>query len=64
MLYPAFLLRLFFEAEDGGNMTLDINGLRSLISKKRASFISTDVRTSFPTYMEGKCWEEAKNNWL
>jgi hypothetical protein len=48
--HPGFLLGLFFDPEDGGDMFLPnvgcFNGLHGVISQKIVLFITTAVRTS------------------
>jgi hypothetical protein len=52
-LLLCFLLGLFFDPEDGGDMfpkrRLTFNGLHGVISQKIVLFITTAVRTSNPT---------------
>jgi hypothetical protein len=52
--HDEFLLGLFFDPEDGGdmfpqNVYLTFNGLHGIVSQKRELFITTAVRTSDPT---------------
>jgi hypothetical protein len=52
--HAGFLLALFFDPEDGGDMFprkhwLTFNGLHGVISQKTVLFITTAVRTSIPT---------------
>jgi hypothetical protein len=48
--HAGFLLGLFFDAGEGGDMFLrDVSGLHGVISQKIVLFITTAVRTSNPT---------------
>jgi hypothetical protein len=51
--HAGFLLGLFFDPEDGGNMFLQnfrftFNGLHAAISQKIGFFLTTALRTSDP----------------
>jgi hypothetical protein len=53
--HAGFLLRLFFNPENGGDvppkLRLTLNGLHGVISQKMVLFIITAVRTSNPTQL-------------
>jgi hypothetical protein len=54
LLHAGFLLGLFFDPEEGGDMflpkrLLTFSGLHGVISHEIARFITTAVRTSNPT---------------